>query len=32
MKPVLELLAASALSVGMVIGGVVVASAALAPD
>jgi hypothetical protein len=32
MKPVLELLAASALSVGMVIGGVVVASAAFAPD
>lgn len=32
MKPVLELLAASALSVGMVIGGVVVASAALSPE
>lgn len=32
MKPVLELLAASTLSVGMVIGGVVVASAALAPE
>lgn len=31
MKPVLELLAASALSVGMVIGAVVVASAALSP-
>ncbi|QEE45305.1 BA14K family protein [Rhizobium sp. WL3] len=32
MKPVLELLAASALSVGMVIGGVVVASAAFSPE
>ncbi len=31
MKPVLQLLAASALSAGMVIGGVVLASAALAP-
>lgn len=32
MKPVLELLAATALSVGLVIGGVVVTSAALSPE
>ena len=32
MKPVLELLTASALSLGLVIGGVVVASAALSPE
>jgi hypothetical protein len=32
MKPVLELLAASALSMGLVIGGVVVASAMLSPE
>lgn len=32
MKPVLQLLAASALSAGMMIGGVVLASAALAPE
>ena len=32
MKPVLELLAASALSMGLVIGGVVLASAALSPE